>query len=104
MSTSYVVLTSEEAASNIDLAQVELDMSQVELDLARAHSDHVRSDLEMQQTDSSVPQAVLDRLTVETQAAAAVVAELEADAEARGIPTSLIGSLYRIYNTAAPLA
>lgn len=100
-SERYVFLTPEEAASNaVTVEQVERDMAQVERDMARAHVDVLRSELDSEGTDAGVPKEVLDQIAVEAQAAAAVVAELEADAEARGIPTSLSGSLYRIYVTA----
>lgn len=54
---------------------------------------------DLQQIVGGLSTDVLDRLAIESQAAASVVAELEADMEARGIPTSLTGSLYRIYVT-----
>jgi len=57
--------------------------------------------------DASVPKAVLDRLAVEGQAAAAFVAALEAETEALGIPNISLAAAqwkcsYRTYKTDPP--
>jgi chromosome segregation and condensation protein ScpB len=75
-------------------------MAGVEFDLSRVRADVAHLEAEVIATKDGVPNDVLARVREETAAAARVVAELEADARAKGIPLSVPGSRYTIYTTA----
>lgn len=97
---TIVVLTPEEARSSdvINSARVEADLATAELDIAKAAAETARADIEAL-GDESVSADVLAAVQREVAAAEAAVAALEADATSKGIPLSLVGTRYRIYNT-----